>query len=166
MGKILYFNSPTQGRLSFEEVVDSIISFMREDPDVSYRLIIGTDSREHREGSSIQAFVTALIIHRIGFGGRYFWRKTFRRGTRSIREKIYAEAMLSLEVSQQFLQIFNNLFQDELSDYKIEIHVDVGNNGPTRHLIRELVGMIESFGFIARVKPESFGASRVAHRHT
>ncbi len=166
MKKTLYFNSPTRGRLSFEEVVSSIISFMREEPDFSYRLIIGTDSREHWKGSSTQVFVTALIIHRVGLGGRYFWRKTFRKGTRNIREKIYAEAMLSLEVSQQFLQIFNSLFKDELSDYKIEIHIDVGNNGPTRHLIRELVGMIESFGFIACVKPESFGASRVAHRHT
>ena len=123
MKKTLYFNNPTQGRVSFEEAVSSIVSFIQEEPDSSYRLIIGTDSREHWRGSSTQVFVTALIIHRVGF-------------------------------------------KDELSDYKIEIHIDVGSNGPTRHLIRELVGMIESFGFIACVKPESFGASRVAHRHT
>ncbi len=48
----------------------------------------------------------------------------------------------------------------------MEIHVDVGNNGPTRSLIKEIVGMIEGMGFVAKVKPDSFGASRVAHRHT
>jgi len=29
-----------------------------------------------------------------------------------------------------------------------------------------VVGMIENMGFVAKIKPESFGASRIAHRHT
>jgi len=62
---------------------------------------------------------------------------------------------------------FLDSFPDNhLSNYNVEIHVDVGNNGPTRSLIKEIVGMIEGMGFVAKVKPDSFGASRVAHRHT
>jgi len=47
---------------------------------------------------------------------------------------------------------FLDSFPDNhLSNYNVEIHVDVGNNGPTRSLIKEIVGMIEGMGFVAKV---------------
>lgn len=147
-------------------VVSSLFDFIREEPEHHYRIIIGTDSRDVQEKPPIRAFVTALIIHRVGFGGRYFWRRVHLKGVQSIRDIIYHEAFLSLQVSQKLLEFLHHFPGNHLSNYNVEIHVDVGQNGPTRNLIREVVGMIESLGFVAKVKPESFGASHIAHRHT
>ena len=45
-------------------------------------------------------------------------------------------------------------------------HLDVGDKGETREIIRELVGMVTGSGYAARTKPDSFGASKVADRHS
>ena len=162
----MYFHSPTQGRLSFKEAVISILNFIREEPQFHYRLIIGTDSRETDDSPPAQLFVTAIVIHRVGWGSRYFWLSTRTHSLYTIRDRIYQEALLSLQISQKLMDFLDSFPDNHLSNYNVEIHVDVGNNGPTRSLIKEIVGMIEGMGFVAKVKPDSFGASRVAHRHT
>jgi predicted RNase H-related nuclease YkuK (DUF458 family) len=53
-----------------------------------------------------------------------------------------------------------------VADLDVEIHVDVGQQGETRALIREIVGMVTGSGYRARIKPESFGASSVADKFT
>ena len=50
--------------------------------------------------------------------------------------------------------------------YLLEIHIDVGEQGPTREMIKEVVGMVNGNGFEARTKPEAFGACCVADKHT
>ena len=50
--------------------------------------------------------------------------------------------------------------------YDLEIHIDVGPLGPTREMIREVVGMVNGSGFTAKTKPESWGATSVADKHT
>ncbi|MCK4816393.1 hypothetical protein KA005_11550, partial [bacterium] len=49
--------------------------------------------------------------------------------------------------------------------YDLEIHIDVGPLGPTREMIREVVGMVNGNGFTAKTKPEAWGASTVADKH-
>ena len=52
------------------------MSFMAEEPDYFYRLVIGTDSKTGKlNGKKKVDFVTAVVIHRKGKGGRYFWQK-------------------------------------------------------------------------------------------
>ena len=50
--------------------------------------------------------------------------------------------------------------------YDFEIHVDVGTVGPTRELIKEVTGMVRANGFSVKTKPESWGASTIADKHT
>jgi len=38
--------------------------------------------------------------------------------------------------------------------------------GPTREMIKEVVGMVNGNGFTAKTKPESYGAFVVADKHT
>ena len=63
------------------------------------------------------------------------------------------------------------LFRSELRDkldghlYDFEIHLDIGQNGPTKDMIQEIVGMITGNGFKARIKPESYAANKVADRY-
>jgi hypothetical protein len=42
----------------------------------------------------------------------------------------------------------------------------VGKVGETKELIREIVGMVTGSGFEARIKPDSYGASKVADKYT
>jgi len=44
------------------------------------------------------------------------------------------------------------------------IHADVGENGKTKDMIKEVTGLIKGNGFEPKIKPESFVASTVADR--
>lgn len=160
-----YFFSPTKGRMSFEGVVLDILNFMKEEPKMKYRLIIGTDSGNGNYLTKKSDFVTAVVIHKIGKGGRYFWQKTKKDKTATLRNRIYQEANLSLNLAQRLLEKLRKHAGNKWSRYDLEIHIDIGKGGPTREMIKEVVGMIEGNGFSAKIKPEAYGASSVAHKH-
>ena len=66
--------------------------FIEEKPDLPYRLIIGSDSHlRGKNGESHLKLVTAIIVHRVGLGGRYFWQAQHLQETKTLRDKIYAE---------------------------------------------------------------------------
>ncbi|MBE3584179.1 MAG: ribonuclease H-like YkuK family protein [Limnochordaceae bacterium] len=153
------FISPTKGRLTFDEMFADIISFVQEEPDASYRLIIGTDSQLGDE----TCFVTAIIIYRRGKGARYYYHRDRKPFSRNLRQRIYYETARSLGVASQMAE---RLAENGHSDLDVEIHLDVGENGSTRDLIREVVGMVVGSGFDARIKPDSYGASKVADKYT
>ncbi len=155
------FNSPTFGVMSLEDVRKHVLTFMERLPEKKYRLVIGTDSQpKNGEGCD---FITAIVIHRIGEGGIYFWKRLVEKKSYVLRTRIYQEASLSLECAENVLAVFKN---DGITRYDVEIHVDIGKYGETREMISELVGMIRGSGFIVKTKPDSYGASKVADRHT
>jgi hypothetical protein len=153
------FVSPTKGRLSFEHMFEDIMEYVDKDPESHYRLIIGTDSQVREETT----FVTAIIIHRAGKGGRYYYSREISHGVRSLRQRIFYETAKSLEVAGKLAA---KLSENGHSDLDIEIHLDVGENGPSRELIRDVVGMVTGSGFEALIKPNSYGASKVADKYT
>jgi len=155
------FYSPTYGKVDLEKLKKIISSFMAKDYKASYEIIVGTDSQKLKKDT--YDFVSALIIHRIGFGGIYFWKRFIQEKKISLKEKIYQEATMSLETSENFISFFK---ENGISKYNIQIHVDIGKNGETRELINEVVGMIRSSGYEVKIKPHSYGASKVADRHT
>lgn len=159
------FTSPTKGELSLTEVVTDIASFMGEDSDASYRVVVGTDSQTRKaRGKPEIDFITAVVIHRIGFGARYFWARDRQNREYVLRQKIYTETVKSLELAQIFVPMLR--LTVPAREYDLEIHIDVGPIGPTRDMIKEVVGMVTGSGYKARTKPESYGASAVADRHT
>lgn len=153
------FVSPSRGPLSFDEMFEDIISYIQALPDARYRLIIGTDSQFGEE----TCFVTAVIIHREGKGARYYYARDRERVSRSLRQRIYYETSRSLAVASQ---VAARLAENGHADLDVEIHLDVGANGRTKELIREVVGMVVGSGFDARIKPDSYGASKVADKYT
>ncbi len=156
---MMTFTSPSKGRLSFDEVFKDMMSYIQEEPEASYKLIIGTDSQLREE----TAFVTAIIVHRQGKGARYYYSREHERINRSLRQRIFYETSRSLGVASKLAE---KLAENGHSDFDIEIHLDVGPNGPTKELIRELIGMVVGSGFDARIKPHSYGASKVADKYT
>ena len=155
------FVSPTRGSMTLEEAFQEIVAYMSEQPDEQYNLIIGTDSQPHF-GAEV-SFVTAVIIHRVGKGGRYFYRRENQRFLQSLRQRIFYETSLSLDVAGRFSAL---IAENGCAELNVEIHMDVGAKGDTRELIREMVGMVSGSGYNARIKPDSFGATKVADKYT
>jgi len=153
------FISPTKGRLKFKEMFADLVAFMQEDPRGRYKLIVGTDSQTRED----LCFVTAVVIHRIGKGARFFYQKRRQRKIESLRQKIFYETALSLGAAGRLAEAFA---QNGHSRLNVEIHLDVGPNGETKDLIREIVGMVVGSGFDAKIKPDSYGASKVADKFT
>lgn len=154
----MIFNSPTKGKLNLKRVIKELLCFVSEEPNRKYKLVIGTDSSGRGQRTD---FVTALVVHRIGRGGRYFWKRIYDKKFATLRERVYKEVALSLELAQKLLKNFE---PEELKQ-NLEIHVDVGQNGQTREMIKEVVGMVRGSGFNCKTKPESYGASSVADKH-
>jgi hypothetical protein len=155
------FHSSLGLQLSIPQVVRAILEFMREAPEWSYKITLGTDSELLSDKQA--DFVTAIVVHRVGNGGRYFWRR-FKLGKfHTLRDRIIQEVMTSLEAAQLLL---TELKKEEVATkWDFEIHVDVGENGPTKPMIQEVVGMVRAHNFEARTKPGSYAASSVADRH-
>lgn len=162
-----YYNI-SLGEVSLASVIATIEEFIKKDPEKDYTLVIGTDSHEKLEadtGEKTLHIVTAIVIYRRGFGGRYFWKRKKLRHIHTLREKIYAETIESLDFAKKFIPIIQDVLQKENLSYNVEIHVDVGQIGATRDMIKEVVGMVTGMGFVARTKPQSFAASYVADKH-
>lgn len=160
------FISPTKGELSVEKVISEIENFVNEEPRSFYRLVIGSDSQTKAiNGKAEIDFVTAIVVHRRGRGARYFWKKEKRYvKVPVLRDKIYTETGMSLEIAEEFVPELRKRISP--AKYDLEIHIDVGPLGPTREMIREVVGMVNGNGYVAKTKPESWGASSVADKHT
>jgi predicted RNase H-related nuclease YkuK (DUF458 family) len=156
----MQFTSPSKGRMTLEQVVTDILAYVGEDPDRPYKLLVGTDSKPFPEGT---CFVRAIIIHRLGKGARYYYNKAFEARMYSLRQRIFYEASLSLELSDQLYKCLKEQGHEELT---VEIHLDVGTHGETKELVREVTGMIVGSGFGARIKPDACAASTVADRYT
>ncbi|MBI2984314.1 MAG: ribonuclease H-like YkuK family protein [Candidatus Kerfeldbacteria bacterium] len=156
-----HFHSPTLGNIDTRGLVARMHQFVTADQQSQYRLIIGTDSLPNLDGCVY--LVTAIVLHRLGHGGIYFWQRALSQRLHSLRDRMYAEALSSIAMAQA-LEGMPAL--QPLLRQNIEIHVDIGQAGPTREMIQELVGMIVAHGYLAKTKPESFAASKVADRHT
>jgi predicted RNase H-related nuclease YkuK (DUF458 family) len=162
-GKV-QFNSPTIGALSETKMVTEIAAFVSDQPKEFYSLIIGTDSQSRgMNGKTETSFVTAIIVYRVGHGARYFWKKESDANKLVLRDKIYKETMMSIDIAKTIVPSVRAKISP--NKYDFEIHIDVGPAGPTRDMIKEVVGMVSGNGFTAKTKPESWGASSVADKH-
>jgi predicted RNase H-related nuclease YkuK (DUF458 family) len=167
------FYSPSEGELNFEGVLEQIVTLMGGEPRAQYEIVVGTDCHDspvaeefnrHRQTQKAppMEFVTAIIIHRLGKGGRYFWRRSQEEDIYTLRQKIYKEATLSFELARRLMR---DLAARTMLDFNLEIHIDVGEHGRTRELIDEVVGYIRGSGFAVKTKPDAYAASSVADKH-
>lgn len=158
------FKSASGKPLGLKEIVKRISEFVNDDPSNFYSLVIGTDSQARRlNGKSEIDFVTAIVIYRRGKGAKYFWRKIREIKKLVLRDKIYTETLMSLDIAQKVVPEIREIISP--AKYDFEIHIDVGPLGPTRDMIKEVVGMVNGNGFVAKTKPDSWGASSVADKH-
>ncbi len=160
---IHFYNETLKRHIGFGELVEELIKYIRQYPKAEYKINVGTDSN----ASAFSQFVTAVTILRVGNGGRYFWTRSEKIFCPSLRDRIYKEAMQSITFTQELKsRLKDKLGEEFFWDDKISVHIDVGQNGPTKDLIEGVVGMVKGYGLEAIIKPDSFGAFVVADRHT
>jgi len=127
------FVSPSKGKLPLEAMYMDITQFMATNPRGTYRLIIGTDSQGERRRLG---FVTAVVIHQVAKGARYYYCKSFHRKIESLRQRIFYETSLSLDTASKLAERFSENGQHEsgCGNYTWIY----GPNGSTKELIREM----------------------------
>ncbi|MDI3534028.1 MAG: uncharacterized protein PWQ82_393 [Thermosediminibacterales bacterium] len=153
------FISPTKGRMTLDEVFDDIIKYVEKAPNFRYKIIIGTDSHNKDD----ICFVTAIIVHRVGKGAKYYYKRFYQRKIKNLRQKIFTETSLSLEVVDK---IKKKLEQTKYKNMDLEVHVDIGQKGDTKELIKEVVGWVMGSGYRVKIKPNACGATKVADKYT
>ncbi len=162
MSENIRFHS--QGKtVTFNELINELISYIVEQPKREYKIVVGTDSKAERQ----VRFVTSVAILRVGSGGRYFWTRSEEISVPTLRDRIYKETMYSITFTQEVRsRLKDKLGEEFFWDGKISVHLDVGKNGPTKDLIDVVVGMVRGYGLEPVIKPDSFGAFVLADRHT
>ncbi|MCX6738172.1 MAG: ribonuclease H-like YkuK family protein [Candidatus Parcubacteria bacterium] len=159
------FYNPTKGKINFEEVIREIFSYIKEDSKYDYEIIVGCDSSSGQEPS----FPIAIVVLKKGAGGRFFLKKIkyHNRKFYNLHQRILEEVLLSCKLA---LVLRDQVEKETLKlpeplEFEFRyIHADVGANGATKDMIKEVVGLIKGNGFEARIKPESFAASVIADR--
>ena len=161
------FYSPTKGNLTSQELIEEIFDYMQEKPERFYDIIVGCDSSSEEEPN----FPVAIAVLRKGEGGRFFLKRVkypadFNKRFINWRNRILQEVLLSCDLA---LMLKDDLIQriGRSFNYQFQyIHADIGENGATKDMIKELTGLIKGNGFEPIIKPYSCVASVVAHRYS
>ena len=166
MEKILngHFFNPTKGDVRTERVADELIKYISERPEKFYDIIVGCDSSSEEEPN----FPLAVVVLRVGEGGRFFLKKIAYKGRKfyNYKQRILEEVFLSCQMAIYLKENFEKKIENKNFRYQFRyIHADVGENGKTKDMIKEVTGLIKGNGFEPKIKPESFVASTVADRY-
>ncbi|RLC39311.1 MAG: hypothetical protein DRH33_03215 [Candidatus Nealsonbacteria bacterium] len=164
----LSFYNPTLGKLSFNGVIEEIFNYMKKDPEKFYEIVVGCDSSSDER----PAFPVVLVCLKKGQGGRFFLTKIQyhpeKKKFYNLHQRILQEVFISCELALKFREAIKEKIKNSLLslNYQFQyIHADIGVGGPTKDMIKEVVGLIKSNGFEAKIKPEAFAASVVADRY-
>ncbi len=161
------FYSPTKGNLKLNEVIGEILHYIAEKPEKFYDIIVGCDSSSGEEPN----FPVAAVVLRVGEGGRFFLKKIGYKNRKfyNWKTRILEEVLLSCQLALFLRENFEKKLKELPNSFKYQfryIHADVGENGQTRDMIKEVTGLIRGNGFEPKIKPESFVASTVADRYS
>lgn len=163
--KIKFYN-PTVGNLTFEGVVDEVINYFLSSPKSNFEIVVGCDS----SSEDYPYFPVVLVVRKIGEGGRFFlYKMYYSKKFYNFHQRILQEVYLSCELALKFREeILKRIKKNNLKiNYQFQyIHADVNENGQTRDMVKEVIGLIRSNGFEAKIKPESFAASSIADKFT
>lgn len=153
--------TPTRGEFSFCEMVEAIKQYIEEDNSKEYIVIVGGDSQSFYCNGGATRCITTVIVRRIGKGAQYYYYSELNPISKSLRQKIWNEA---LSVYETIIDLKDEGLTKDIID--IVPHIDVGEKGETRKLIKEVTGLFLSEGYDVKIKPFSIGASSVADKHT
>lgn len=132
--------------------VDDLAELVRSATRAGQELHIGTDSLQ--TGRFTQ-FVTVVVTHTPGKGGRVVYSRDVVARITSLRERLFKEVWHSIEVAMELAPSAGG---------GVTVHVDA--NPDEKHMssryVQELVGLVVGQGFKHLIKPDSWAASHCA----
>jgi len=158
------FYNPTRGNLKIDQVAEEILGYMGDKPEKFYDIIVGCDSSSGEEPH----FPVAVVILRKGEGGRFFLKKIGYKNRKfyNWKTRVLEEVLLSCELALFLRENVENKLKVASFNYQFRyIHADIGENGQTKDMIKEVIGLIRGNGFEPKIKPEAYVASTVADRY-
>lgn len=141
-------------KIEKKRLIEEIKNFILDNQNFKYRILVGTDSEEQKDRIE---FISVIVVHRKGYGARFFWKRTYSNFL-DLYARLWQEAIFSLEISKELLKY---LLKENL-EFDFEVHLDLGTNGKSNSVIKEIINLIKGYGFEVKVKPESFAASKIA----
>jgi len=162
------FYNPTKGNLTAEGVMEEMAGYIAEKPEKFYDVVVGCDSSSEEEPH----FPVAVVILRVGEGGRFFLKeikysdskKKFSNWKIRVLEEVLLSCQLALFLRENFEKKLKKISFPLNYQFRY-IHADIGENGQTRDMIKEVTGLIRGNGFEPKIKPEAYVASTVADRY-
>lgn len=162
------FFSPTYGTLSFSQAIAHIGDIVHAAPGEPFRISVGTDSEEF---SGLIKFVSVIHVWQVGHGAKAFrteesiFPKDNRGLKKGFRQRIYEEVIRTAVLAQEVRSALRDRMGEVTLGEHLEVHADVGENGGTSVMLKEVIGMLKGYGFaeeFIKLKPESYAASAVA----
>ncbi|WEG14728.1 ribonuclease H-like YkuK family protein [Pullulanibacillus sp. KACC 23026] len=167
------FQNLQEKEMSFEQVFEYIVQFMKRDPRGNFKLMVGTDSQVH---PTYTRFITGIVIQQERKGAWACIRRVVvPRQMTNLHERISFETSLTEDIVSMFSEERKNQLIDIVlphiykgSTFTMEGHLDIGSGkrNKTRIFVEEMTARIEAMGIEPRIKPMSFVASSYANRYT
>jgi predicted RNase H-related nuclease YkuK (DUF458 family) len=139
------------------ERLEDIIPIIKDRLSKNNYLVVGCDSQKARRRK--HTFVLSIALVDEGNGGIFFIKKWREDKTYALAEKLYKEAYLLIELA-------NELKEYNIETDKIELHLDLSEDGRSGKFIKGVVGMCTAYGFDAKVKNEAWASSGLADRYS
>lgn len=137
--------------LSGDKISD-LSGWVRRASALGQEVHIGTDSLQT---DGMTQFVTVVVIHTPGKGGRVAYTRSVVPKIGSLRARLLREVWESVDLG---------LVLSEAILGPLTVHIDANPEVQFKssRYIQELVGMVMGQGFRSRVKPEAWAGSHVA----
>lgn len=161
----LIFTRGNKQRINYDQMIDIIAEFVLREPNADYEFTVGTDS----QNSNHTKMVEVIAVHRVGNGGIFFYNIEHLQRISNLKQKITTETGRSLELADglvkdlEFVLMKHDVDINELN-IRFMIHCDIGHNGKTKALIREITTWVTACGYDCAIKPESYCASGIANK--
>lgn len=152
---------------TIDQVIKKIADYIEKDTSNRYEFTVGTDSQNFDRTKIVEV----IAVHRVGKGGIFFYNVEFIQRIQNLRQKITEETQRSLSIADGLLEklelelIEREIDIDEL-DIQFQIHCDIGHEGKTKTLIREITNWVTSLGYVCLIKPDSYAASGIANKYS
>jgi len=136
--------------------------------ELSIALEAGTPAELHIGSDSQQAgkdteYVTVVVIHREGKGGRVFFCREKVPRIKDLRERLWREVWRSTELAMELTATPDIGYnRHEIVIAAVHIDANLDKKHKSSKYVEELTGLVMGQGFKAMVKPAAWAASHAA----
>lgn len=149
------------------EMIKVITDYILQDPKAMYEFTVGTDSQNFDRTKIVEV----IAVHRLGRGGIFFYYIDYINRIDVLKVKIIEETQRSLAnaeglVDELELSLMDHNIDINDLDIRFQIHCDIGTEGKTKLLIKEITNWVEALGYTCCIKPDSYTASGIANKYS